>query len=430
MLLKTDNLIIRKFTLDDLQDLSCLLGNTEVMRFSTLGTLSFLQTKDFLENKILPHYKEFDFGLFALIDTKTAGFIGLAGLVMQKVEEEEFVELGYRLNPKYWGKGLASEAALALSKYAFNELKLDNLISIIEPANVKSINLALRIGMSPLKTSVFHGRPVQVYYLENPALQEIKKAMKKNMHLHMTYFAKCTPSMEIIPVPDGTVVRSQIQDDTFNYAILAKFTEENAATRIAYIKSLFKKKGLPFSWWIADSDLPPDLEKHLLSEGFTFKEKNIGMYKHLTHLPEEKSPLIFKKVESQKELKAFADIITSIGGNPQAFDIIYSQIPLSAYTGNTPLELHLGYIDNVPVVSGILVVEDGVAGIYYVATIPTQRKKKFGTAMMIHLLANAKAKQCLLATLQASAEGISLYERLGFKKCSTFSEYTPIFKEA
>ncbi len=429
MLLKTDNLIIRKFTLDDLQDLFYLLGNSEVMHFSIIGPLSLEQTKDFLKNKILKHYEEFGFGLFALIDTKTTKFIGLAGLVMQKIEEEEFVELGYRLDPKYWGKGLASEATLAISRYAFTELKLDNLISIIEPANVKSINVAIRLGMNPLKTSIFHGRPVEIYYLENPTLQEIKKAMQKNMHLHMTYFARYTPSMEIISLPDVTVVRSQIQDDTFNYALLAKFTEENATSRITYVKSLFKKDSLPFSWWVGDSDLPIHLEKHLLSEGFVFKEKNVGMYKDLSHLPEKKSPLVFKKVESQKELKAFTDIIVSIGGNPEAFAIIYSQIPLSAYTGNTPLELHLGYVDNIPVVSGILVIENGVAGIYYVATIPSERKKKFGTAMMIHLLEKAKVKGCSIATLQASAEGLSLYERLGFRKCSTFSEYTPTFKE-
>ena len=48
--------------------------------------------------------------------------------------------------------------------------------------------------------------------------------------------------------------------------------------------------------------------------------------------------------------------------------------------------MHLGFLDGLAVVTGILVLHANVAGIYYVITIADQRKKGYGTAMMEHLM--------------------------------------------
>ena len=128
MILKTKHLIIREFSINDIKELSVLLSNKEVMHFSLSGPLTFEQTKDCLQKKILGHYADFSFGLWALIDSVTKKLIGCAGLMVQSVDGEDFVELGYRLDPKYWGKGLASEAVAAISQYAFNSLTCKCLI--------------------------------------------------------------------------------------------------------------------------------------------------------------------------------------------------------------------------------------------------------------------------------------------------------------
>ncbi len=84
----------------------------------------------------------------------------------QSIDGEDLIELGYRLDPKYWGKGLASEAALAISQYAFERLRLDQIISIIDPKNTRSVGVASRIGMHYWKDSIFHNIPVQIYMLK------------------------------------------------------------------------------------------------------------------------------------------------------------------------------------------------------------------------------------------------------------------------
>ena len=102
------------------------------MRFSLSGPVKDKKhVKKYLQNRILDHYAKFGYGLYAVIHKSDQRFIGFTGLINQNIDDEEYVELGYRLNPNYWGKGLATEAARAVCDYAFNQLSLDPLISII-----------------------------------------------------------------------------------------------------------------------------------------------------------------------------------------------------------------------------------------------------------------------------------------------------------
>ena len=136
------------------------------------------------------------------------------------------------------------------------------------------------------------------------------------------------------------------------------------------------------------------------------------------------TPLLkFQQVLSLKELQEFCQIIVQIGGNSQAFDLIYQQLPRVLYTGGACFEMHVGYVNELPIVTGVLVLDANVAGIYYVATVPSQRKNGYGTAMMEYLLDRAKTEGYSVATLQASHEGKNLYKRLGFKEVCTFKEY-------
>ena len=52
---------------------------------------------------------------------------------MQTIDGANLVELAYRFDPSYWGKGLAVEAAAAIVEYGFRELHLDQVIAIIDP---------------------------------------------------------------------------------------------------------------------------------------------------------------------------------------------------------------------------------------------------------------------------------------------------------
>ena len=83
----------------------------------------------------------------------------------------------------------------------------------------------------------------------------------------------------------------------------------------------------------------------------------------------------------------------------------------------------MGYFYGYPVVTGILLLHANVAGIYCLMTRLEYRKKGYGTEMTNFLLRQAKEKGYYMATLQASLNGRSIYQKLGFKTQCRFVEW-------
>ena len=66
----------------------------------------------------------------------------------------------------YWGKGIATEAALAVRDYAFNVLEIPLLISIINHQNEASKRVAKKVGMTLMKQTNFKNVLVDVFCLK------------------------------------------------------------------------------------------------------------------------------------------------------------------------------------------------------------------------------------------------------------------------
>ncbi len=167
MFTETLRLQIRDYTPEDFEAFAILMADPEVMRFSVKGPLSREEAREHFQNRILDHYQAYGFGLWALINKEInkeqQEIIGFTGLIAQEIDGEKKIELAYRILPKFWGRGLASEASEAVCKYAFTELKLKELISIIDPANARSLRLAERAGMHFLKKTQYHQLGVLIY---------------------------------------------------------------------------------------------------------------------------------------------------------------------------------------------------------------------------------------------------------------------------
>lgn len=251
--------------------------------------------------------------------------------------------------------------------------------------------------------------------------EQIQESMEANMHLHMTYFAKYVPTQEIVFEPDVTVVRSEMADDTFNYVIGAHFNAQNASERTQAVINHFKKRSLPFSWWVGERDTPPELIKHLKEEGLSPKEQDFGMYQSLEKLPQVEHSLEIKRMKGS--LIDFSNIYCQLGGYANICREYYDLIPPVLYREGAPFEMYVGYENHQAVTTGVLVMHANVAGIYYIMTLPSHRKKGYGTAMMSHLLHRAKDKGFHMATLQASEGGKNLYLRMGFHLCGQFQEF-------
>jgi len=73
------------------------------------------------------------------------------------------VELGYTLGRAWWDRGYATEAASACVDAAFGPLELDEVIALVEPANVASIRVLDKLGFRRAGERQAFGRPHLLY---------------------------------------------------------------------------------------------------------------------------------------------------------------------------------------------------------------------------------------------------------------------------
>jgi ribosomal-protein-alanine N-acetyltransferase len=90
-------------------------------------------------------YEKNGFGLYLVLLEESGESIGMCGLI--KRDGLEDVDIGYAFLPKFWSKGYALEAALAVRDYARDVIGLKRLVAITDPENQGSIRLLEKIGL-------------------------------------------------------------------------------------------------------------------------------------------------------------------------------------------------------------------------------------------------------------------------------------------
>jgi RimJ/RimL family protein N-acetyltransferase len=151
--LETDRLLLRPWRpAEDLDALSALNADPAVMRWVTPNRpLRREETADLLD-RIVRHWDEHGFGLWAVVPRgEGADCVGFAGLAIPSFLPVVLpaVEVGWRLAPAWWGRGLATEAARASIDFGFERLGLHSIVSIIDARNDRSLRVAEKLGMHP-----------------------------------------------------------------------------------------------------------------------------------------------------------------------------------------------------------------------------------------------------------------------------------------
>jgi RimJ/RimL family protein N-acetyltransferase len=126
---------------------------------------------EFAVRRWLERWDDNGCGPFSIIRRTDDRWLGRTGLLIWDVRtwthttfanagEFAQTELGWALAREHWGQGYATEAVLAVREWAYAERKVDNLVSAIAPANVRSQRLAERLGATPGETvNLFDGGP-------------------------------------------------------------------------------------------------------------------------------------------------------------------------------------------------------------------------------------------------------------------------------
>jgi [ribosomal protein S5]-alanine N-acetyltransferase len=161
VVLETERLILRYLTRDDVDAIFAVIGDPEAMKFYPQKF-----TREDAERwvtKSQERYRRDGYGLFAVVLKSNGEVIGNCGVVLQDVEGESLLEVGYHFRRDYWGHGYATEAARACMTYAFRDLASEKVVSFILLENLPSRRVAERNGMAVERQIIFHDLPHLMY---------------------------------------------------------------------------------------------------------------------------------------------------------------------------------------------------------------------------------------------------------------------------
>jgi ribosomal-protein-alanine N-acetyltransferase len=168
--IRTDRLLLRKPRREDAPDLAVAYADPEVVRFMSDGSTATLTEVEEGIDEWLERWASWGMSLFALERREDGRIVGRAGFLSWDSETWEVggseTELGWLLAREHWGHGYATEAALALRNWAFQDRGLTRLISLIQHENLRSIRVAERIGERYERDVEVRGKLSRLYALE------------------------------------------------------------------------------------------------------------------------------------------------------------------------------------------------------------------------------------------------------------------------
>lgn len=143
--LSTARLVLRRYTMADLPSLVALNADAEVMRYLG-GPTTAEATRQMLESRILRYYEDHPgFGVWVTQLRATGEVIGFH--LLNHIQGESLIQVGYRLARPYWGQGYATEMSVALLEYGFVRHRLQQIVGITHPDNAGSQHVLRKVGL-------------------------------------------------------------------------------------------------------------------------------------------------------------------------------------------------------------------------------------------------------------------------------------------
>jgi [ribosomal protein S5]-alanine N-acetyltransferase len=144
--LETERMVLRRMEMADVDGLMGIFSDPVAMRYYP-GTKSRQEAEEWVR-RMQENYRDQGFGLWVAVLEDSGEFAGQCGLTVQQVEGKDEVEIGYLFLRKFWGRGLATEAAMASRDHGFHTLGYGRLVSLIDPRNLPSRRVAEKVGLT------------------------------------------------------------------------------------------------------------------------------------------------------------------------------------------------------------------------------------------------------------------------------------------
>jgi [ribosomal protein S5]-alanine N-acetyltransferase len=172
--IETERLILRDLLPTDAEGMFELDSDPEVHKYVGRKPVQVIEESRKVIDIIRAQYDTNGIGRWAVIEKATGAFIGWSGLKLMTTEINgytNYLDLGYRFIKRYWGKGYATETALASIQFAWSELKATDVYGIADVDNTASRNVLEKCGLQFQNIFEYDG--------DTHAWYELKKPVKK-----------------------------------------------------------------------------------------------------------------------------------------------------------------------------------------------------------------------------------------------------------
>ncbi len=142
-----DNLVVARPLQEDFGRFLEIYSDPQTNLFNPKGPMN-ANIARIVFSHLLDHWKEKGFGVWKITEKNNPSYIiGFGGLSYRLYVDEIKLNLGYRLDKSFWGKGYATALSLRAIHYGLKELKLKEIFALVRPNHVASIKVLEKSGM-------------------------------------------------------------------------------------------------------------------------------------------------------------------------------------------------------------------------------------------------------------------------------------------
>jgi RimJ/RimL family protein N-acetyltransferase len=166
MRLETERLVLRRWHPEDIEPLASILLHPHVLPWVGPADADRDDVALAIE-RYDRHWEAHGFGRLAVVDRATGELLGRTG-VMREPDWEATAckdEIGWAIAPARWGEGIATEAATAALRDAYERAGLERVVSFASPANTASLRVMARLGFLPGGTAEWKAESVEWHSL-------------------------------------------------------------------------------------------------------------------------------------------------------------------------------------------------------------------------------------------------------------------------
>jgi ribosomal protein S18 acetylase RimI-like enzyme len=255
--------------------------------------------------------------------------------------------------------------------------------------------------------------------------RSIAAAAAANLAAHFTWVQRQTTGMRARMDAHLVLADCGMPCDTFNAACSARLGAD-APRQVQEAIAWFD--GRPFSWWHGPGDQPAHLSSLLESAGLGRADGELAMWIDLATVRDAPLPdgLTIRPVRNADDLQTYARLLAALWSPPDVHVVgFYKRAERLLLAADALLRMYLGVIDGTPVATAEATLQDETVGLYNISTAPAFRRRGIGSAMTRAPLIDARTQDASLGILQAAPEGVSIYERVGFRAFGEMVEFKP-----